>query len=97
MRILLLMLCFSLVHCSHFTMNRNEDQKTSAASDAQIIETAHYFWGLQPGKRGLVESNLCPNSRIDVVQMNMTTVDVLLTIVTAGIYAPSRATITCSK
>jgi hypothetical protein len=66
-------------------------------SDAQVIPTPHYLWGLLPGKDKLVESELCPNSRIDAAQTGMTIGDVLLTIVTVGIYVPSRAVIYCSK
>jgi hypothetical protein len=97
MRVLILIsLFFSLVHCSHFSVYRNEQQKT-LPSEAQVVPTPHYFWGLLPGKNKLVGSELCPNSRIDAAQTGMTTVDVLLTIVTAGIYVPSRAVIYCSK
>jgi hypothetical protein len=75
---------------------RNEEQKT-LPSDARIVPTPHYFWGLLPGKDKLVESELCPNSRISAAQTGMTTADVLLTIVTVGIYVPSRAAIGCSE
>jgi hypothetical protein len=94
--IILISLCLSLIHCSHFSVYRNEEQKT-LPSDAQVVPTPHYFWGLLPGKDKLVESELCPNSRINAAQTGMTAVDVLLTIVTVGIYVPSQAAIDCSK
>lgn len=95
-RLIPILLFFSLVHCSHFSVYRNEEQKASP-TDAQIIKTPHYFWGLLPGKGKLIESELCPNSRIEAVQTGMNGVDVLLTIVTAGIYVPSRAAVSCSQ
>ena len=94
--LILISLFFSLVNCTHFSMYRNEEQK-ALPPEAQTIATPHYFWGLLSAKDKLVESELCPNSRIEGVKMGMTTGNVLLTIVTAGIYVPSRTTISCSK
>jgi hypothetical protein len=77
-------------------MYRNEERPASL-SDARVVRTPHFFWGLWPGKAKLAESELCPNSRIDAARTGMTASDVLLTIVTAGIYVPSRIAVSCSK
>lgn len=96
MRFLLPILCFFLVHCSTLNVYRSEDQK-NFTSAVMKVETSHYLWGFFASNPGLVEARLCADSRIDAVQMGMTGSDVLIGVVTLGIYVPSRATVNCSK
>lgn len=96
MRFVLLPLSLLLVQCSTLNVYRGEDQK-NFTSNVMKVETSHFLWGILPANPGLVEDQLCPDSRLDAAQMGMTGGDVLLTAVTLGIYVPSRVTVNCTK
>lgn len=98
MRNPLLLFCLSLflIQCSSLNVYRGEDQK-NFTSNVMKVETGHYFWGLLPSEKGLLEQHLCPESRLDAAQMGMSFGEVLIGVVTLGIYVPSRVMVSCAK
>lgn len=93
-RALLIMILFSALACSHLTLHRGEGLITG---DTQIVSDDYYLWGFGSGHGPFYEKDLCPNSRIETMDMKMTGSDVLISLVTLGIYVPNRLEITCYR
>lgn len=93
MKILASFLIFLSLGCNHVTISRYE--KASASTKSTEIELDSFALGFVPVKLPS-ENEACPQSKIDSVNLSMNTKDVLLSIVTIGIYVPHRAEITCT-
>lgn len=101
MRISLFPVLLSLVLCACAEMRivRNEKPALYTNVTSQTDLKLHSFvLGLVPGKSLLSQNELCDkNHRIDSVRLGMKSTDVLVTLVTFGVYVPYRATINCIK
>ena len=72
---------------------RDED---GMAETSHVTYTAQsLLWGLLPLKGSSTPDPLCGSQRIVSVQTAMTTTQVMLTVVTAGIYVPQRVDVSC--
>jgi hypothetical protein len=55
-----------------------------------------FVFGFVPTRRNISESELCNAGKVESMQMEMSGVDVLVAVVTAGIYVPQRLRYNCS-
>jgi Bor protein len=81
--------------CQHLTIHRGSGEPT-AGGTSTMISADSYLWGVARGSSLPRESELCPKSRIETVDMKMTGKDVLWTLLTLGLYVPYRVVVTCS-
>jgi hypothetical protein len=95
MRAIFAILLICLSACSHLLIQRGEEK--SAEGPVQRIELRSFIWGFVPHRKIRPEAELCPNGRIRTADLKMDQQDVLLTIVTLGIYIPHRVDITCGQ
>ncbi len=79
------------------TLYRNDSQNSDPAAKTSKYETPFFLWGLIPGLKVLSEAEMCPNSRMAAASLGMTTGDVMIGIVTLGLYVPSRVIVSCAK
>lgn len=93
--VLLLLLLSCLFACSAVTVRTDKNKKLRHAPDYQK-RFNYYWWGLKGEHK--VNVRLVCNSR-DVEQMQVvdTAGDILLTLVTVGIYAPRTARVWCRE
>ena len=89
-----------LTACGHLTVVRGSTSAETAAPDSLLPKTYPldaYFFGIWEEEKLPPERKLCPSSTIDVVELEMNTREVLLSIVTLGTYTPHLATVTCAR
>ena len=89
--------CFAalmLTSCANLTVNRND---TPAAGESTEIKLSSFLEGFVPGRKIPPASSLCPNGRVESIALGMNGGDVMLTMVTLGVFVPHRATVTCGK
>jgi hypothetical protein len=83
----------SFAGCSHLTLYRGDEHPSQG--ETQDVPADSYLWGFANVSKIPPESELCPKSRIETIDMKMTGQDVLITMITLGIYVPHRVEITC--
>lgn len=83
-----------LAGCVGFQVKRDESSHTM--QPMQTVQLHSFVWGFVPAKK-LSESELCPQARIERLKLGLRPRDVLLTVVTLGIYVPHHAEIQCSR
>ena len=89
----LLALTIVWMGCAHVTLIRGDG---SPANGEKVTFTKHAFlWGFVPGPKLPEESAICPQSKIEAVDLKMEKTQVLIAIVTIGIYVPHRVEFTC--
>jgi hypothetical protein len=94
----LLLFILIISGCSSLKVQRNS---TSTLDDIEFSEKATSYtipsmlYGIVPLKR-IYESEVCPQSRIETLDMHMDPDDVGLALITLGIYWPQRVEILCA-
>lgn len=91
---LLISVLVNVIACANLTLYRND--QASSSTNVKEFSQSTFLWGYVPRPK-LLESQLCPGSRLDVLKFNMTSGDVWLTVATLGIYVPSRVEVHCAK
>jgi hypothetical protein len=95
-----LLLSVSGVACAHMTFKNGSDNITQVSKQEYTMDGALFglVSGLFSKPEFLPQNNLtCPEGGIYSVELRMSAQDVLLTVVTLGLFVPHRATITCFK
>jgi hypothetical protein len=95
MRFLALIATFFSLSCQHMVIQRSEKSRPLGA--VHDVEVHSFFRGVLPLTKIPSEKEICPNSRIETVELNMSALNVLTSIATLGIYVPHRVTLTCAK
>ena len=90
-------ICAVLSGCGHLTFHRAEDSPGPIPEgSAQNYTINALLFGAIPLNKIPLENELCPTSRIDTLTMHMNGSQVLLAIVTLGIYTPHDVRVVCS-
>lgn len=95
MRTLLALLTCFTVGCSHLTLTRSEEAVSS--QETHDFAVSSYLLGFLTLTKLPPVTEICIKSRLESVDMKMESSDVLLTIVTLGLYVPHRVVVTCGK
>lgn len=90
----LLTLSLILGACSHFTAHRDE---VPTQQPGHTYKYHSFLFGFIPGPQLASSEILCPQSRIQTLDYRMSSLDVLITSATVGIYVPHRVTVTCAN
>ncbi len=85
-------LAFQLTGCVAMQVQREEELRP-VASTATIAQHNLVFGFLPP--RRINEQDLCPNSQIETLKLQMRGVDVLLSLVTLGVYVTQQIEYSC--
>lgn len=93
-RAVILLLFLLTAACSHIRVERDETAKVSPAKTHKI---SSFLFALIPGRQLPPPNVLCPDSRIETLDLRMSPVDVLVTSATLGIYVPHRVTVVCAN
>jgi len=93
---LLLVLAILVSGCARLTVVRDENV-APAAVDKKNVKLHSFLWEIIPGKRIPPQQILCPSGRIERLDFGMDTGEVLLTLVTLGIYVPHHVDVTCTN
>lgn len=90
-------ICVLLTGCGHLTLHRGDEvvPSTTAATTQNYTIDALLF-GTIPLTKLPQEGELCPTSRIETLNFNMEGSQVLLAIVTLGIYTPHDVRVDCA-
>lgn len=91
------LICALVVGCGHLTFRRGEETLPPAleAAAAKDYTIDALLFGMIALTKLPLESELCPTSRIDTLTLNMDGSQVLLAIVTLGIYTPHDVRVQC--
>jgi hypothetical protein len=95
MRKSLIVFALLLTSCANLTIQRND--APASGGEQTEVRLASFLFGFVPGKRFPPLSTICEKGRLESIDLGMTGNDVLLTLVTFGIYVPHRAVVTCGK
>jgi len=95
MRLLFVLTLLFPLGCQHMVINRADPPR--ALGESHEMEIDSFFRGALPATKIPPEKEVCPKSRIENVELRMSGSDVLLSIVTLGIYVPHRVILTCAK
>lgn len=89
-----LILVLVTLGCSHFTAHRDESPTLQPPTTYMYHS---FFFGFIPGPQIPTGEVLCPQSRIQTLDYRMSSLDVLITSATVGIYVPHRVNVTCAN
>ncbi len=78
--------------CSHLTIDRSREK--ASAGQVVTVQIHSFVFGFVPGRR-LYQQDICAKSQIETLEMKMDSRDVLIAIVTLGIYVPHRILAVC--
>ncbi|MGZ3722849.1 MAG: hypothetical protein ACXVA9_07975 [Bdellovibrionales bacterium] len=81
--------------CSHLTLSRTET--STRGGDVHVFELDSFLFSTLNFTKIPPETEICPSSRLEFIDLSMTGDDVLTAIVSLGLYVPHRVTITCSS
>jgi hypothetical protein len=95
MRKSLVLCALLLTSCANLAIHRND--APAAGGERTEVRLASFLFGFVPGKKLPPVSTICGKNRLESIDLGMTGNDVLLTLVTFGIYVPHRAVVTCGK
>ncbi len=90
----LIMLFFTLSACSHLTVVSTES--TLATGPSHTLAMDSYLLGTIRGSHVLTAGELCPNAELEGMTMRTRTPDVLLSLITLGIYVPYDLEVRCT-
>jgi hypothetical protein len=92
-RALTLIFVISAVGCTHLVMNKDDSHRPAA--EIKNLEYNTVLFGFLGLTKLPPATEICGQSRIETVEMNMDSEDVLTSIVTLGLYVPHRVSIMC--
>lgn len=94
-KLILFLFTLTFTACGHTQIERHQPLK---ASQNSTIYTLNYLgFGWVPLNRLGSEAFLCRSGKVEMVDLKMSGVDMLLTGLTAGIYARQTATVSCRR
>lgn len=82
-----------LAGCAQVQFTRKDEAKPTHQEHKFLV--SQLVWGFTPLVSPPAPNALCANSRIETVQINLNTIDVLLSTLTLGFYVPQRVVVQC--
>lgn len=65
--------------------------------ETKVYQINSFLWAFVPGRKLPSGPELCPGGQVQTLDLSMAASDVLLTVVTIGIYVPHQVQVTCLK
>lgn len=85
----------ALTACSSVTIHPEASQKL-ASPPSHEESKGFYFWGLE-GEHRVNVAEICGNNSVSQMQSQATFRDVLMSVITLGVYAPHTVKIWCEQ
>jgi len=92
---LLPLLLVGTAGCSHLTLHRDASHATPG--ETKVVHVKSFLWSFVPGQPPPTQDELCPQARIQTIEMEESPTDILFTVLTLGLYMPHQITVACTE